>query len=284
MGEVLLTSVDRDGTKKGLDIQLVRSAGKHLRIPLIASGGIGTPQDCADAILEGGADAVAIATTLHYGVCELDHIRACCDAHNIKTRRIQPANWSRESKRRSILASSVTVIDYGIVNLANIVRALEFVGAKVQISDCPNEISRASRIVLPGVGAFGAGMNKLKEKRLDEALKSTSNDRPLMGICLGMQMLLDMSTEFGEHTGLGIIAGTVTSLDSHAVDIEKQRLKIPNVGWRELHAANCDHQWKNSCLKNVECHDSVYFVHSYMGGAHALGQYTCHVQVRGHQA
>ena len=162
------------------------------------------------------------------------------------------------------MASSVTVIDYGIVNLANIVRALEFVGAKVQISDCPNEVSRASRIVLPGVGAFGAGMDKLKEKRLDEALKSTPNDRPLMGICLGMQMLLDMSTEFGEHTGLGIIAGTVTSLDSHAVDIEKQRLKIPNVGWRELHAANCDHQWKGSCLKNVEHHDSVYFVHSYM--------------------
>ena len=92
VGEILLTSVDRDGTKKGLDIQLVRAAGEHLRIPLIASGGIGTPQDCADAILEGGADAVAIATALHYGICELDHIRTCCDANNIRTRRIQPAN------------------------------------------------------------------------------------------------------------------------------------------------------------------------------------------------
>ena len=93
VGGILLTSVDRDGTKKGLDIQLVRAAGEHLRIPLIASGGIGTPQDCADAILEGGADAVAIATALHYGICELDHIRTCCDANNIRTRRIQPANW-----------------------------------------------------------------------------------------------------------------------------------------------------------------------------------------------
>ena len=162
------------------------------------------------------------------------------------------------------MASSVTVVDYGIVNLANIVRALEFVGAKVQISNCPNEISRASRIVLPGVGAFGAGMKKLKEKRLDEALKSASEDRPLMGICLGMQMLLNMSSEFGEHTGLGIISGNVMSIDSHVVGIERQRLKIPHVGWRELHAANRDHQWKNSCLKNVECHDSVYFVHSYV--------------------
>ena len=118
------------------------------------------------------------------------------------------------------------------MNLANIVRALEFVGAKVQISNCPNEISRASRIVLPGVGAFGAGMKKLKEKRLDEALKSASEDRPLMGICLGMQMLLNMSSEFGEHTGLGIISGNVISIDSHVVGIEKQRLKIPHVGWR----------------------------------------------------
>ena len=92
VGEILLTSVDRDGTKKGLDIQLVRAAGEHLRIPLIASGGIGTPQDCADAILKGGADAVAIATTLHYRTCELEDIRACCDANNIKTRKIRPAN------------------------------------------------------------------------------------------------------------------------------------------------------------------------------------------------
>ena len=162
------------------------------------------------------------------------------------------------------MASSVTVIDYGIVNLANIVRALEFVGAKVKVSDCPNEISRASRIVLPGVGAFGAGIKKLRERRLDEVLKSTSENRPLMGICLGMQMLLNRSTEFGEHAGLGIIPGSVISLDSHVMDIKKQRLKIPHVGWRELHAANCDHQWKDSCLKNVGSHDSVYFVHSYM--------------------
>ena len=163
-----------------------------------------------------------------------------------------------------MLASSVTVIDYGIVNLANIVRALEFVGAKVQISDCPNEVSRASRIVLPGVGAFGAGMEKLKEKRLDEALKSNPDDRPLMGICLGMQMLLDMSTEFGEHTGLGIIAGTVTSLDSRAMGIEQKSPKVPHVGWRELQTANSNPRWRNSCLKHVERHDSVYFVHSYM--------------------
>ena len=93
VGEILLTSVDRDGTKKGLDIQLVRAAGEHLRIPLIASGGVGSPKDCTDAILEGEADAVAIATALHYRIYELEDIRTYCDAHNIKTRRIQSANW-----------------------------------------------------------------------------------------------------------------------------------------------------------------------------------------------
>ena len=93
VGEILLTSVDRDGTKKGLDIQLVRAAGEHLRIPLIASGGVGSPKDCTDAILEGEADAVAIATALHYRIYELEDIRTYCDAHNIKTRRIQPPNW-----------------------------------------------------------------------------------------------------------------------------------------------------------------------------------------------
>ena len=210
MGEILLTSVDRDGTKRDSIFSLSARRGAPAN-SFNRQWRYWHSTRLRGRNLRGWADAVAIATALHYGICELEDIRTCCDAHNIKTRRIQPANWPERGKRRSILALSVTVIDYGIVNLANIVRALEFVGAKVQISDCPDEISRASRIVLPGVGAFGAGMKKLKEKGLDEALKSTSENRPLMGICLGMQMLLSMSTEFGEHTGLGIIAGTVTS-------------------------------------------------------------------------
>ena len=110
------------------------------------------------------------------------------------------------------MAPSVTVIDYGTVNLANIVRALEFVGANVKVSDCPNEVAKGSRILLPGVGAFGVGMKKLKEKRLDEVLRSIYECKPLMGICLGMQMLLDRSAEFGEHEGLGIIAGDVVPI------------------------------------------------------------------------
>ena len=114
------------------------------------------------------------------------------------------------------MAPSVTVIDYGTVNLANIVRALEFVGANVKVSDCPKEVAKGSRIILPGVGAFGVGMKKLKEKRLDEVLQSICESKPLMGICLGMQMLLDRSAEFGEHEGLGIIAGDVVPIDSGA--------------------------------------------------------------------
>jgi glutamine amidotransferase len=162
------------------------------------------------------------------------------------------------------LAPSVTVIDYGTVNLANIVRALEFVGANVKVSDCPKEVAKGSRIILPGVGAFGVGMKKLKEKRLDEVLQSICESKPLMGICLGMQMLLDRSAEFGEHEGLGIIAGDVVPIDSGHSPLNGRRLKIPNVGWRGLCVSDSNDRCQQSCLKQVEPHESVYFVHSYM--------------------
>ena len=162
------------------------------------------------------------------------------------------------------MAPSVTVIDYGTVNLANIVRALEFVGANVKVSDCPNEVAKGSRILLPGVGAFGVSMKKLKEKRLDVVLQSIYECKPLMGICLGMQMLLDRSAEFGEHEGLGIIAGDVIPIDPGYSALNGRRLKIPNVGWRGLRLSESNDRWQQSCLKQVKPHESVYFVHSYM--------------------
>ena len=107
-------------------------------------------------------------------------------------------------------------------------------------------------------------MKKLKEKRLDVVLQSIYECKPLMGICLGMQMLLDRSVEFGEHEGLGSIAGDVIPIHSGYSAPKGRRLKIPNVGWRGLHLSESNDRWQQSCLKQIKPHESVFFVHSYM--------------------
>ncbi|HIM71533.1 MAG TPA: imidazole glycerol phosphate synthase subunit HisH, partial [Alphaproteobacteria bacterium] len=95
---------------------------------------------------------------------------------------------------------STVVIDYGIVNLKNILRGLEYIGVRIASAVDPDQVLKADRIILPGVGAFASGMNELRTRGMDEAVKCIANTgRPVLGICLGMQMLLDSSIEFGQH-------------------------------------------------------------------------------------
>ncbi|MDG2460169.1 MAG: imidazole glycerol phosphate synthase subunit HisH [Luminiphilus sp.] len=162
------------------------------------------------------------------------------------------------------MAQSVTVIDYGIVNLGNIVRALQFVGAKVKVTDCPSQVIKGSRIVLPGVGSFSAGMSMIGKKGLDEAIVSASKSLPLMGICLGMQMLFEKSSELGEHKGLGIFKGEVVPIRGNSVSEKQRQLKVPHVGWREFCSITDHSAWQKSCLGDLTPNESVYFVHSFM--------------------
>ena len=122
----------------------------------------------------------------------------------------------------------VTVIDYGVGNLFSVTKALERVGAEVILSSSPDDIANAQRLVLPGVGAFADGMRGLAERGLIEPIKRfAASGRPFLGICLGMQMMLDSSEEFGNHDGLGLIPGRVVAIPSigaHGVH------KIPHIG------------------------------------------------------
>ena len=160
--------------------------------------------------------------------------------------------------------NQVTVIDYGIANLANVVRALEHVGGKVEVASDPDKVLHSSRIILPGVGAFGPGMMELKTKGLDEAIISAVKDGvPLLGICLGMQMLFESSRENGWHEGLAIIPGEIVPIparDSHNV----MKRKVPHIGWSELVSAEADKKWGSTCLAGTSNGDFVYFVHSFM--------------------
>ncbi len=172
--------------------------------------------------------------------------------------------------------NSVTVIDYGIVNLGNIVRALEHVGARVCVGSDPGAVSQADRVILPGVGAFASGMAELKSRDLDNALKEAAlAGTPLLGICLGMQLLLDYSEENGGEMGLGLIAGNVIEMPRWGADGLRKR-KVPHIGWNALQYPPNQSRWQDSCLAMIHQGGFCYFIHSYMtipeNPAHILAQ------------
>jgi glutamine amidotransferase len=157
----------------------------------------------------------------------------------------------------------VAVIDYGIGNLLSVRRGLEYCGAVVTVTSDPNVIFAASRVVLPGVGAYFTAMEALHRLGLDSVVREVATRGiPLMGICLGMQLLLDGSDEFGKTDGLGLIPGRVVSLPTISKSGKNQ--KIPHIGWAALELPQGRKDWHGTLLQGLKYGDSVYFVHSFM--------------------
>jgi imidazole glycerol-phosphate synthase subunit HisH len=152
----------------------------------------------------------------------------------------------------------IAIIDYGMGNLRSVQKAFERVGADAQIVKSSEEIARASKVVLPGVGAFRDAIAHLREQKLiAPILDSIRSGRPFLGICLGMQLLMDISYEDGEYTGLGVIPGRVVRFD-FAGRPSAAGLKIPHMGWNGLN-------WSARCplLEGITSGEYFYFVHSY---------------------
>lgn len=145
----------------------------------------------------------------------------------------------------------ITIVDYGMGNLRSVEKALEKVGAEVTVSRDPDDVRRAERIVLPGVGAFGDAMRNLEKRGLVEVIKAeVAAGKPFLGICLGLDLLFEESDEHGVHAGLGLLPGRVELLPTE--------LKIPQIGWN--HVAICK---KSKLLESIPDGSSFYFVHSY---------------------
>ena len=152
----------------------------------------------------------------------------------------------------------IAIIDYGVGNLFSLKCSFESIGADICVTSDPAVIARADRIILPGVGAFEDAARKLRESGLDKVIKKEcSNGKPLLGICLGMQLLFERSFEYGEHEGLGLIKGSIRPIS----DVIDKNLKIPHIGWNALHFGN----EKDELFKYLNEGDFVYFVHSYYG-------------------
>ncbi len=152
----------------------------------------------------------------------------------------------------------IVIVDYGVGNLFSLKSSLEMIGAEVKVSGDSEEIRNAEKIILPGVGAFGDAAQKLCESGLDKVLiDEAKKGKPIMGICLGMQLLLEKSFEYGEHKGLGLIPGEIRPIS----EVIPSDYKIPHIGWNALKMS----EPKHPLFRYIKEGDFVYFVHSYYG-------------------
>ena len=152
----------------------------------------------------------------------------------------------------------IAILDYGVGNLFSLRSSLACIGADAVVTPDEKVIRQADKLLLPGVGAFGDAAEKLRQSGLDQVLREeVEKGKPLLGICLGMQLLLERSFEYGEHKGLGLIEGDIVPI-SNVIPAD---LKIPHIGWNALKFT----ENKSPLFKYINEGDHVYFVHSYYG-------------------
>ena len=149
----------------------------------------------------------------------------------------------------------IAIIDYGVGNLFSLRSSLNKIGADTVVTADPAVIAKAEKLILPGVGAFADAVKKLRDSGLDTVIKAeAAAGKPIMGICLGMQMLFEKSYEYGEHEGLGLLKGAVVPMEGSI----PAGLKIPHIGWNAL-----KFEKDSKLFKYIKEGDCVYFVHSF---------------------
>ena len=149
----------------------------------------------------------------------------------------------------------IAIVDYGVGNLFSLVSSLKALGLEAEVTGGAGRLRAADRIILPGVGAFGDARQKLDDTGLVPVLLEEAEKKPLLGICLGMQLLFDRSFEYGEHPGLGLVPGQVVDLHQ---DLTDQTLKVPHMGWNSLRIIQDD-----PLFRHVRDGEYVYYVHSF---------------------
>jgi glutamine amidotransferase len=176
----------------------------------------------------------------------------------------------------------VTIIDYGVGNLLSVQRGLEYCGAKVLLTSNPELILASKRVVLPGVGAFPNAMKALNELNLIQVIQELDQlNTPLLAICLGMQLLMDQSDEFGETAGLGLIPGRVVAVPGKTATGDIQ--KIPHIGWSSLYPSSKSENWRETLLQDNKPGDATYFVHSFMAQPSNRSNQVAHTLYGGHK-
>jgi len=256
VGELLVTSVDQDGTCKGPDLELLEHVCTEAKVPLVFGGGFSTTDEVCRVLLEPKVFAVCIGAALHSKRMKISDLKinlfSCSEELQI---RLPPQGDTKLNTTAlpSLEGHQIGVIDYGMGNQQSLINALQLLGANLTLSAFPDELQSCGLLALPGVGSFPKGMAELKQRKLDIMLDEwIKKDKPLIGICLGMQMLFKQSEEFSITSGLGFIEGEVVRLDT--LNDSSNPLVLPHLGWNRL-------QLGNASLTKSEVNQ--YFVHSY---------------------
>lgn len=311
-GEIMVTSVDQEGTGLGYDLQLLEQVCRAVKVPVIACGGAGSPEHVAQLIKHCDVNAVSAASIFHYEIIEklgvqkraegnVDYLKDFHRGERSILEKFQTTgiralkNYLAESGVPSVIyrkdypcaapggpapggpvpavaPPKVVVADYGRGNLFSVEKALQCVGARVLVSSRPEDVAAADKVVIAGVGSFGDGMAGLRERGLDQAIREHVNKgKPVLGICLGMQLLLEQGEEFGLHDGLGLIPGRVVKLSDAGPG--GAPLRIPHIGWNRIFPPQAGEgevelphgaPFKGRLLQNVSPGDYFYFVHSFV--------------------
>lgn len=158
-------------------------------------------------------------------------------------------------------SKSCVIIDYGIGNVFSVTQALAHLDVSVRLTSDRAAIKAADRVILPGVGAFGRAVDTLRAMHLDETIHSfIETGRPFLGICVGMQVMMEQGLEFGTHRGLGLFGGTVERIDLNEAD--GRPLRVPLIGWNSIHQTT-PARWQGTAFSGVADGSDFYFVHSY---------------------
>ena len=260
VGEILLTSVDQDGTCGGPDQQLLEAATAISKVPLVFGGGFASSDQVLNALQTSGITSVSIGAALHRSHLDLVSLKSelAAVANSPPVRLSTSAiNHQLSPESKPLSESLVGIIDYGMGNQQSLINSFEYLGATAILSSDSNVLQDCQLLALPGVGAFPNGMAELQRRRLDCFLREwVKEEKPLLGICLGMQMLFESSEEFNHTPGLGLLHGKVLPFPSH--DENRDPLVVPHMGWNRLIGGPAlSTKYQNELLDQ-------YFVHSYV--------------------
>ena len=249
VGEILLTSVDQDGTLKNPDFELIKKASRITKIPLVISGGLTETSDIRSVLENDAVSGVALGGSLHYKKQTISLLKEKLKVQNIVLRE----NTSKKDfylEEKPLRNTKIGIINYDMGNQQSLVNTLKYLGAFVFVSQDQKELDNSELLILPGVGAFPKGMSNLKKYNLDKYIKEkVAKGLPLLGICLGMQMLFKDSKEFKITSGLDLIKGNIEK-------IKNKKIKLPHMGWNKIISTKNNNYNLNNSYQ--------YFVHSYV--------------------
>jgi len=253
-GEILITSVDRDGTQSGPDYELYKRVYPLIKVPFIFGGGFSTVKDVNKIInINPNFSAISLGSSLHYEKLFLKDVKATYQDNRQQIRPLINNNEELPSLKRNY---KIAIIDYQMGNVQSLINAIDNIGGYSILTNKPQETD-ADLWILPGVGTFPQGIMQLQKLNLIKLIQQRhKNSLPILGICLGMQLFFHKGTENSDTNGLSLFPGEVQRLP--VTKISEQDMSWPHVGWNKIETTTL----KNSVFNN---YDSIYqyFVHGY---------------------